>query len=113
MAQQAAAAAQEWRDAQAQKEAEAAERQKSDLEKQDAAATLRVVSRRLDGIYNLPVPPPPGSTQSRDARAAARGGCSAPDELPLSVPGQVERLIKESTSDLNLCRMYLGWTPFL
>ena len=82
-------------------------------EKQDAAATLRVVSRRLDGIYNLPVPPPPGSTQSRDARAAARGGCSAPDELPLSVPGQVERLIKESTSDLNLCRMYLGWTPFL
>jgi len=37
MAQQAAAAAQEWRDAQAQKEAEAAERQKSDLEKQDAA----------------------------------------------------------------------------
>jgi len=82
-------------------------------EKQDAAATLKVVSQRLDGIYNVPVPPPPGSTQSRDARAAARGGCSAPDELPLSVPGQVERLIKESTSDLNLCRMYLGWTPFL
>ncbi|EGB10647.1 hypothetical protein AURANDRAFT_36497 [Aureococcus anophagefferens] len=36
-----------------------------------------------------------------------------PDELPLSVPGQVERLIKEATADTNLCRMYIGWTPFL
>ena len=68
----------------------------------------------MDGIYNLPVPPPPGSAGARDARAAARAtGAKKPDELPLSVPGQVERLLKEATADTNLCRMYFGWTPFL
>ena len=40
-------------------------------------------------------------------------GAKKPDELPLSVPGQVERLLKEATADTNLCRMYFGWTPFL
>ncbi|KAH8088867.1 phosphatidylinositol kinase [Aureococcus anophagefferens] len=75
---------------------------------------LRVVAQRLDGIYNVPVPPPPGSAREREDRALARArGVKKPDELPLSVPGQVERLIKEATADTNLCRMYIGWTPFL
>ena len=57
---------------------------------------------------------PPGSAKEREDRATARArGTKNPDELPLSVPGQVERLIKEATADTNLCRMYIGWTPFL
>ncbi|KAJ1446296.1 hypothetical protein M885DRAFT_625382 [Pelagophyceae sp. CCMP2097] len=89
----------------------------------DPNATLETVSQRLEGIYNLPVPPPPGSAKERDERAAqrahARGGAGgaagggAVLELALSVPGHVERLIKEATDDTNLCRMYIGWTPFL
>ena len=80
----------------------------------DPKNVLRVVAQRLDGIYNVPVPPPPGSAREREDRALARArGVKKPDELPLSVPGQVERLIKEATADTNLCRMYIGWTPFL
>lgn len=32
---------------------------------------------------------------------------------PLSVQGQVQRLIQQATSDENLSRMYIGWMPFL
>ncbi|RMX47129.1 hypothetical protein pdam_00018677 [Pocillopora damicornis] len=33
--------------------------------------------------------------------------------IPLSIEGQVHYLIEEATSDDNLCRMYIGWAPFL
>jgi len=35
------------------------------------------------------------------------------DLLPLSTPGQVQKLIKEATDDNNLLHMYSGWSPFL
>ena len=94
-------------------------------DREDPAKTLRVIEQRLSGVYNLPVPPPPGSQREREDRAAARSRGrtngpsaarspeSAADLLPLSVPGQVQRLINEATAETNLCRMYLGWTPFL
>jgi FKBP12-rapamycin complex-associated protein len=31
---------------------------------------------------------------------------------PLSVPEQVDRLIKQATSNENLCSLYVGWCPF-
>ena len=33
--------------------------------------------------------------------------------LPLSINGQVDRLIKEATSELRLSQMYIGWMPFM
>ncbi|XP_072931916.1 serine/threonine-protein kinase ATR isoform X2 [Epargyreus clarus] len=33
--------------------------------------------------------------------------------LPLSPEGQVEHLIAEATSVINLCQMYIGWGPYL
>lgn len=33
--------------------------------------------------------------------------------VPLSVPKQVDALIKQAASDKNLCQSYLGWNPFL
>ncbi|CAN0164297.1 unnamed protein product, partial [Laminaria digitata] len=33
--------------------------------------------------------------------------------LPLSVQGQVHRLITEATSQENLCQMYVGWMPWM
>ncbi|CEP61553.1 protein kinase MEC1 LALA0_S03e05446g [Lachancea lanzarotensis] len=39
-------------------------------------------------------------------------GIDSRDGLILSVAGQVETVIQESTSDENLSRMYIGWLPF-
>jgi FKBP12-rapamycin complex-associated protein len=33
-------------------------------------------------------------------------------KLALDVPAQVQRLIAEATSHLNLCQSYIGWCPF-
>ena len=30
----------------------------------------------------------------------------------LNVPDQVERLIQQATSNVNLCQCYIGWCPF-
>ena len=35
------------------------------------------------------------------------------DPRPLSVSGQVNALIEDARDDRNLCRMYIGWAPFL
>ncbi len=32
--------------------------------------------------------------------------------IPLSVAGQVNFLIKEATSEENLSQMYIGWAPY-
>ncbi|CAN0366361.1 unnamed protein product, partial [Hapterophycus canaliculatus] len=60
---------------------------------------LRVINERLQGRYNLAVPRP--------------GAADAGNDLPLSVQGQVHRLITEATSQENLCQMYIGWMPWL
>ena len=33
--------------------------------------------------------------------------------FPLSTQGQVSELISQATSLENLCRMYIGWAPFM
>jgi serine/threonine-protein kinase ATR len=88
-----------------------------------AAATRREgerrlarISDRLRGIYNLRVSGP--SSRGRRDPGVPRGEAGAadgalPDALELSVQGQVTKLIKEATDDRNLCRMWIGWMPFL
>ena len=39
-------------------------------------------------------------------------GASREDSLPLSVEGQVHRLIEEATAVENLVQMYIGWQPW-
>ena len=39
-------------------------------------------------------------------------GIDSRDGLVLSVAGQVETVIQESTAEENLCKMYVGWLPF-
>lgn len=39
-------------------------------------------------------------------------GIDPRDGLALSVPGQVETVVQESTSEENLSQMYIGWLPF-
>ena len=35
-----------------------------------------------------------------------------PHGPPLSVPEQVDRLIKQATDSQNLCQCFIGWCPF-
>ena len=41
-----------------------------------------------------------------------KGGQEAIDAIPLSVQGQVQKLITEATNEENLIQMYPGWMPF-
>ncbi|CAK4138794.1 unnamed protein product [Aphanomyces euteiches] len=60
----------------------------------EAKTMLKIIDDRLRGVWNL------GKKQQHET-------------LPLSVKGQVDRLIAEATSDENLAQMYIGWMPFL
>merc|ERR1719152_646653 len=45
----------------------------------------------------------------RDATTVGQQGADSGD---LSVQAQIRRLVKESTSNENLCQSYIGWCPF-
>ena len=84
-------------------------------ENQDGLRTIRRITERLDGCYNVGVehlPSKNGSNSSRaraHARAAAGRHSTTGGMVGLAIPGQVHRLLKEATSDENLALMYLGW----
>ena len=89
----------------------------ADMENADAKAALEKISGRLEGIYNLAHPKAEAITREyvkRHAPLPARGlGASRDDNLPLSVEGQVQRMITEAIAEENLAQMYCGWTPWL
>ncbi len=81
-----------------------------DMENEGARRTLRVIEGRLRGVYNVKVPRKRRKfipLRKGDPRAIQQQ--QETNELPLSVPGQVQRLINESVSHENLCQMYIGW----
>ncbi|CAM9291538.1 unnamed protein product [Discosporangium mesarthrocarpum] len=77
-------------------------------ENEDAKRVLRVIKERLEGRYNLRLPP-----HAHRDKGSVKGGAEQGSDLPLSVQGQVHRLIMEATSQENLCQMYVGWMPWL
>jgi phosphatidylinositol kinase/protein kinase (PI-3 family) len=77
---------------------------------------LRIIQQRLSGVYNYNVrSSSSSSTFSSSAKRKDEGGENdrTVNSLPLSVEGQVHRLIHEATSESNLMRMYVGWMPHL
>ena len=74
---------------------------------EDAKHLIKKIDDRLSGVYNLGEFNRDISTRKKYIPKQKN------DLLPLSVPGQVERLIQEATSDENLAQMYIGWMPFL
>ena len=61
-----------------------------------AAETLAAIEQRLDGLVKK--------------KGAKR--TSTKINVPLSVAGQVDFLIKEAVSEENLSQMYLGWASY-
>lgn len=86
-------------------------------ENADAKLALAKISERLNGVYNIIHPNQDEivlAYYSRKAIAPSRGiGALKEEALPLSVPGQVQRLIDEATAEANLAQMYVGWQPWM
>ena len=83
-----------------------------DHENKDAEDALQRITERLGGIYNIRHPRAQEIKEAY-ARRCASGpfsgiGSGREDALPLSVHGQVRRLIDEATSETNLAQMYIG-----
>jgi serine/threonine-protein kinase ATR len=85
-----------------------------DVENKDAEQALRKISQRLSGVYNIINPNAKLIVATYHANKAAPSstsmglGAYQEEELPLSVTGQVQRLIEEATAEINLAQMYIG-----
>lgn len=85
-----------------------------DAENKDAEYALLSISERLCGIYNIAHPKAVKITNAyrSQGRPVPKIGLAASQEdalnLPLSVEGQVDRLIAEATAEINLAQMYHG-----
>lgn len=82
----------------------------------DAVAALTTITGRLNGIYNIIHPHQDRIVKgygSRRQMTPTRGlGALKEEALPLSVMGQVQRLIDEAICVYNLAQMYIGWQPW-
>lgn len=79
----------------------------SDRSKEETRIILQTIDGRLNGIYNL------GEGIRQTVSSSHRNILPENETLPLSVQGQVDKLIHEATSHENLAQMYIGWMPFL
>lgn len=76
-----------------------------------ARRSMNVIDERLRGIYNLRNP---------NLKKIKRTDQVAVDQdedmtrmIPLSVEGQVQKMISEATSHENLVQLYIGWMPWI
>uniref|UniRef100_K3WHU5 Serine/threonine-protein kinase ATR n=1 Tax=Globisporangium ultimum (strain ATCC 200006 / CBS 805.95 / DAOM BR144) TaxID=431595 RepID=K3WHU5_GLOUD len=79
----------------------------NDRSKEETRIILKTIDDRLRGIYNL------GDAIRPHVSSSHRSILPENETLPLSVQGQVDKLIHEATSHENLAQMYIGWMPFL
>ena len=77
----------------------------AEVANQDAVRIISRINERLQGFYN--------NGLERAERLRGHRSAAQTSSLPLSIEGQVHRLIKEATSVENLSRMYVGWMAFL
>jgi serine/threonine-protein kinase ATR len=87
-----------------------------DHDNADAKAALEKITGRLSGIYNIYHPRYDDiihAYEQRRENLPTKGICASKEEmLPLSVQGQVQRLIEEAIAVENLAQMYVGWQPY-
>lgn len=77
----------------------------------EAKRSINVIDERLRGIYNLQNP------NLRKYRRKDNISMDRDEELtsllPLSVEGQVHKMIAEAMSHENLVQLYVGWMPWV
>ena len=82
-----------------------------DRQTKEAKHSIRVIDERLRGIYNLRNPNIKKYLR-RDKYSATQTEESLTQLLPLSVEGQVHKMIAEATSSENIVQLYVGWMPW-
>jgi len=87
------------------------QQQKSNTSTTQAKRSIKVIDERLRGVYNLRNP------NLKKYRRTDGLSTDQDDELthllPLSVEGQVNKMIAEATSSENLVQLYVGWMPWV
>lgn len=81
-----------------------------DRQTREAKRSIKVIDERLQGIYNLRNP---NLKKYRRTDRYADQDDELAHLVPLSVEGQVQRMIEEATSNENLVQLYVGWMPWL
>ena len=83
----------------------------SELRSLQAKRSITTIDERLKGIYNLHNP------NYKKVKRTDGWSQDVDDEmmnmLPLSVEGQVHKMITEATSHENLVQLYVGWMPWV
>ena len=87
------------------------EASKNKTSTKEAKRSIRTIDERLRGMYNLRNP------NHRNIKRVDHQSLNEDDEmakmLPLSVEGQVHKMITEASSHENLVQIYVGWMPWL
>lgn len=85
--------------------------QGQDRQTKEAKLSIKVLDGRLRGIYNLRNP------NAKKIKRTDGWSTDQNDDLtqlmPLSVEGQVHKMIAEATSSENLVQLYVGWMPWI
>jgi serine/threonine-protein kinase ATR len=76
----------------------------------EAKRSIKVIDERLQGIYNLRNP---NFKKVRRTDKEAEDVDSTSHLVPLSVEGQVHKMMAEATSHENLVQLYVGWMPWV
>lgn len=77
----------------------------------NAKRSIQVIEERLRGVYNLTNP-----NLKKVNRLNKQAGTSCDQTsmyIPLSVDGQVHKMISEATNSENLVQLYAGWMPWV
>ena len=77
----------------------------------EAKQKIRIIEERLQGIYNLQNP------NHKKIKRSDRPDNQEDNDLsiliPLSVEGQVHKMVAEARSSENLCQLFIGWMPWV
>jgi serine/threonine-protein kinase ATR len=76
-----------------------------------ARRSIKVIDERLKGVYNLRNPNFKRVVRTDQADVDPDDDVS--QIIPLSVEGQVQKMISEATSHENLVQLYLGWMSWI
>ena len=77
----------------------------------EAKQKIRVIEERLQGIYNLQNPN--YKKIKRSDRSDNQDDNDSSILIPLSVEGQVHKMVAEARSSENLCQLFIGWMPWV